>query len=212
MATSKDKKTPWLNGTLRGNVYYELNDTRVVRGIGKSNKLPTVPQKTAWQATKVTSALLGDLMPYINIGFEAVAKIRKSSQQNQAFSYNRKQAIIGTYPNVKVDYAKVLLSMGPKPLPQEVVMVLVEDGLSINWNTDLNVPDSFWDDQVLIIAYFPTLPNAVFSSGGSKRYQGTEHLPLIGIKRGNVMHVYFSIISNTRTSISNSIYLGEMIW
>ena len=212
MATSDDKSVPWLNGKKSGTVFYKLNDVRVARGIGRSNKAPTLKQKTARQATVVTSAFLDDVMPYVNIGFESIGKMTKTNQQNQAFSYNRKNAVQGTYPDVVIDFTKVLLSMGTKPLPTTLHADVIEDQLVLIWNTDVFAPGAFWDDQVIIMAYFPQLKNSVFLSGGAKRYQGTEHVPLKGIKRGYALHVFFSIISNDRANISNSIYLGEMNW
>jgi len=212
MATAEDNNVPWLNGKKSGTVYYKLNDTLVARGIGKNNKEPSLKQKTARLATAVTSAFLNEVMPYVNIGFQAIGRMTKTNQQNQAFSYNRKNAVRGTYPDVVIDYTKVLLSIGNKPLPTELKAFVAEDWLIITWNTELTLPNAFWDDQVIIMAYFPQLKNSVFLSGGAKRYQGTEHVPLKGIKRGYALHVFFSIISNDRANISNSIYLGEMNW
>jgi len=212
MATSKNKKGPWLTGTKSGTVYYRLNDIQVARGIGINNKKATLPQQTVRQATRVTSCFLTDVMAYVNIGFEALGKKTRTNQQNQAFSYNRKNAVSGIYPNVKIDFNKVLLSIGTKPLPQHISFAVSNEGIVVKWNTDVNLKDAFWDDQVIMIAYFPVLRTSVFLGGGTMRYKGTEIVPLVGIKKGNVMHVYFSIIANNRKTISNSTYLGEMTW
>jgi hypothetical protein len=212
MATSKEKDGPWLNGRKSGTVYYTLNGIRVARGIGKSNKAPTLQQRTARQATAVTSKFLSEVMHYVKIGFEVMGKATRTNPQNQAFSYNRKNAVQGTYPDVTIVYSMVLLSMGPKPMPADLQAAIEGDLLVLTWNPDVNIPDALWDDQVIVLAYFPEIKNSVFLSGGAKRFQGLEKIPLGGIKRGYGLHVFFSMISNDRSRISNSQYLGQLYW
>jgi len=149
---------------------------------------------------------------FIHIGFELEGKMTRTSAQNQAFSYIRKNAIIGAYPNVSIDYTKVLVTMGFIPLALDIEVSMDETGIVCTWRTELKVNGAHWADQVMIVAYCESLSKAVFLTAGARRYIGKEHMPIFNIPKGHDLEIYVSFISEDRKRIATSRYMGQLRW
>jgi hypothetical protein len=212
MATVNGSNQPQFNGKLGRVVYYLLNGVLIVRGIGERTSPPSVLELRGHMATKIVCGFIKALKPFINIGFELVAKKNKSLQHNEVYTYLRKNAIKGEYPSLEVDYAKVILTMGDMPLPPDPTVEIIEEGLKFTWAQVLEMFGAHWTDQVMLAAYFPELKKAIYLTAGARRNQGVEYLPLIGIQRGNHAEIYFSFIADDRTRIATSIYMGRVLW
>jgi len=212
MATVGGSNQPQYRGKLGGVVYYLLNDVLVARTIGVNNNPPSPMQRAGWMATKIVSVFLKPLKSFINIGYELIAKKRKTNQYNEVYTYLRKNAVKGTYPDLEIDYEKVLLTSGKMPLPPNPMVVVTESGLSFTWDQEGEVRGAHWTDQVMLVAYFPVLNQAIYLTAGARRNQGAEQLPLTGIAHGYEVHTYFSFIADDRMRIATSIYTGKLLW
>lgn len=212
MATSDDGNFSGFRGKLGSIVYYYLNGRYVARTIGISTKEPSILQLAVRMIAKLISAFLSPLKAFIGVGFELKAKDTKTNQHNQAFSYISKNAIKGSYPEIEVDYQKVLLTLGNMPLPLNPEVKMTAAGLAFTWDTELKITGTHWTDQVMLVAYFPELNKAVYLTAGARRNEGVQHLPLTGIERGYVVETYFSFIAEDRKSIANSLYTGQLWW
>ena len=212
MATVGGSNQPQFRGKLGGVVYYLLKGVLVARGIGENNGPPSLLQLVGQQSTKIVCAFMKPLKPFLNIGFELIAKANNTNQHNEAYAYLRKNAIKGEYPELVMDYEKVLVTTGTMPLPPHPTVVITDEGLTFRWDQELEIFGAHWTDQVMLVAYFPTLEQAVYLTAGARRNQGVEHLPLAGITRGNVCETYFSFIADDRTRIATSLYMGSLLW
>jgi len=212
MAILDDDGSPRFRGKMGRTVYYEINGVSIARGIGFTDKQPTLNQLASRMATKMTSGMLSPVKPFINIGFQLIGKESRTNQHCQAFKYNRMHAITGVYPEIGIDFEKALFTMGTLPLPTGVELVPTASGISFSWDTESKMPGASWSDQVMLLAYFPTLGKVRYLSAGAGRYLGKEQLPLLGIEKGHVAETYFSFISNDHLSISNSVYTGQIQW
>ena len=212
MATLDDNGGPRFRGKLGRTIYYYVQGVYTARQIGFTDKDPTIPQLASRLATKMTSALLSPVKPFINVGFEALGKQARTNQHSEAFRYNRTNAIIGEYPNIGVDFEKVRFAMGNMPAPEGVQVVLTDSGLSFSWEDEFKIPGVNWSDQAMMLAYFPTLGKARYLSAGASRYLGKDFLPLLGIERGHIAETYFSFIANDRLTVCNSVYTGQIQW
>ena len=101
-----------VSGKLGGTVVYELNNRTVVRVVGKNMTPPSFRQLVNRNEMRVINAFVKQLLSFIKIGFGPEAKLRNMYPQNAAVSYNKKHALKGVYPDVEVDFEKVLLSRG----------------------------------------------------------------------------------------------------
>ena len=212
MARAGGSNQPQFNGKLGRVVYYLLNGVLIARGIGERTSPPSVSELMVHMATKVVCAFIKTLKPFINIGYELTAKNKNSSPHNEAYTYLRKNALTGEYPNIGIDYEKVILTLGDMPLPLNPRVEMIEEGLKFVWEQTLEMFGAHWTDQVMLAAYFPSLHTAVYLTAGARRNQGVEYLPLSGIEHGNYAELYFSFIADDRTRIATSIYMGRLLW
>lgn len=86
--------------------------------------------------------------------------------------YSKPQALIGYYPDVTVDYSKIILSHGSLPQPVDPKVGLVEEGLKFSW--DISIEPSWPEskDQVMMLVYFPDRNDTAYETSGAKRSKG----------------------------------------
>jgi hypothetical protein len=99
-------------GKLGNLVSYNLKGKTVVRHIGKSKKPPTEAQLAVRQRMAAVIKFLRPALAFINAGFELAVEGTDRHPHNEATAYNYKNALQGEYPNISMDYSKVLVSMG----------------------------------------------------------------------------------------------------
>jgi hypothetical protein len=155
---------------------------------------------------------MGPLKEFAKVGFELEAKSRKSNAYNAMTSHVRNNAFTGEYPEIAIDFSKVLITKGKMPPPQDAVVSLTESGLAFSWDPEIKVDGSHFSDQVVMMAYFPKLGQARFIAGGAQRYTGKDQLMLSGIKQGSAVEIYIAFIADNRQGISDSVYLGQLSW
>ncbi|WP_316811441.1 DUF6266 family protein [Pedobacter heparinus] len=175
----------------------------------KETKVPrTEAQIANEQKFKFVQNWLVPFHPYVTIGFSKKA-IRKS-EINVAFSANFHLAITGVYPNLDVDYSKVIISAGELPqLDQPAMELVLPDTLKITWqqNTD---PGASFDDQLMLVLYCPELKMADGLTGGVKRKALTCSFQFDPLLIGKPLEVYIAVTSSDRKKIADSRYLGRM--
>lgn len=199
-------------GKTGNTVVYLLNGKLVKREIGFSSKAPTDLQLANWQITRVVSHFLGPIKDFVNVGFSQEAKVAKKSAYNMATSFNRSNAIIGDYPDQKIDFSKVLVSRGKIPPTVQVGVELTADGLLFTWDTLVTDSGRKWNDQVMLMAYMPQLKEAVYLINGDIRTVGSDLLRLPKFTKEVVIETYISFIAANHKNVSDSIYTGEVIW
>lgn len=173
---------------------------------------PTDKQLGNRQEIARNSALVRVIRDFIEAGFALEGKARKMNGANAATSYNRKNAFVGEYPDRRIDFSKLLLSKGSMPAPTGVTVNKNEFGFVFTWDTKSEEKGAHYSDQVMLMAYFPEIEKAEYLIAGSQRSRGTELLSLGRIAASNVAEVYISFIEDNRKSVSDSIYLGQLIW
>lgn len=182
------------------------------RTIGLRTDKPTVPVLRSRQVTALTTALLKTVKPFIAVGFELEGKLEFKSYYNVATSYNRLNAISGTYPKQKIDFTKVLFSHGKMPVTPNVSVNRTEKGLVFNWDASFTAKEVSGNDQVMLMAYSPGKPGTVFQLNAGRRSEGEANLTIRKRKKPLLLETYISFISENRKRVSNSIYAGQVIW
>lgn len=195
-----------MTGRVGDMVFYVLNGKQVVRMVGKSAKAPTEKQLTARMQMAVVSGFLKHLVEYLNVGFGPDV-IDDENAYNAAMRYNRKHALSGVYPDIFLDYSKVLVSKGDLPGAAGAVVELLSDGLHFTWTNPAELPYPRGNDQVMLLAYFPSLNSAIYLLEAGSREEGVALLPVPSDLLAEHMEVYMSFAAADRKSVSDSIYL-----
>ena len=197
-----------MTGKIGNLVYYVRNGQNLVRKIGKTNKPPTEAQLRVRLELKVTVQFLKPLLEFINAGFAIKAKGKNKSPYNFAVKYNRK-ALKGIYPEIEIDYTKVIVSEGALMGAEGADVEAIDDGLRYTWNNTLsNWPDQ--NDQVMLLAYFPLEKKAVYLLAGAKRRVGMQVLFIPQDLRGQPAETYISFVTEDRKNIARSTYVGQV--
>lgn len=209
MAISKNGLFGNNKGKIGNLVYYESLGKNLVRTIGVNLNPPTIPQLASRAEMAVTSRFLKPALEFINVGFGVKAAAELRIPYNLAMSYNKINAITGIYPDLSIDFEKALMSEGDLQTAQDPAVVLTLNGLQFNW---LTTPDMAWpelSDQVMLLAYFPSLRKVSFTLYGPERIQGTALLALGTPLLDQYMETYISFISADRKEVSDSVYTGS---
>lgn len=196
-------------GKIGNLVFYEVKGKQVVRTLGKSKGPASPAQLQNRQELACVMNFLRPLREFINIGFAAMAQGNVKTPYNMAVSYNKVNAVMGAYPNVGIDYEKVLVSQGRMQGPDGPAVELTATGLSFTWTCPGHLEWPRPNDQVMLLAYFPSLQKAEYLLYGAARLQCAEVLTLPANLLDKHMEVYISFIAENRGQISDSMYLGR---
>lgn len=199
-------------GKLGNTTTYLLNGVLTTRRIGKSSKPASIAQKRVRMRTKVLSKFFNALKEFIQVGYELEGHRLQQVPQNPAFSQNWKHGLTGDFPRLIIDFEKILLTYGAMAVPQNPTVQAVDNGLNFSWDLQEGVPGTHWSDQVMLLAYFPKLNKAAYTTAGASRYKEIDFLPIFDVDHGAVAETYMAFISNDRKSISNSVYVGRVTW
>jgi hypothetical protein len=128
---------------------------------------------------------------------------------NKALSEN-KHAIDGLYPDIKVDYSKIILSRGRLPLGEPPTLISQEAGkLLLNWNTGDGINKLLTAGSAFIAAYCEEFNRWIFGqytiSNGVNSYM-LEVAPFAGKQ----VQAYIGFISKGGQRFSESRYMGQL--
>jgi hypothetical protein len=198
-----------------GNLVYSQHadrETTVSEAPTPSDAPATKKQSRARQVTTICGSYLSPLKGFVHVGARAKGKPKGQSPYNVMVSYARAHAIGGVYPNQYIDFSQLLITQGTMMPPQDAIVQLTEEGLAFEWNPENIQDEDHYTDQVMIMAYFPELKTARYKTSCAERHIGKYLLPLAGIKKGYAAEIYISFITDERDRISDSVYLGQLIW
>lgn len=199
-----------LQGKVGSLVYYTLKGQPIVRVVGVNTKPPTQKQKANRKAMAVTMELLTPALRFINTGFQLAADGTTSNPHNLATSYNKKHALKGEYPNISVDYSKVMVSKGELPQASNLSMEREDNKLRISWDPQHQDKGDYADDIVMILVLHPGTKQAICMLNAGQRGLGSCFVELERNKSAAQTEVYICFRSSDGTGISDSIYLGGL--
>jgi len=197
-------------GRLGNIVSYVLNGQIIVRTIGINNKPPTPKQKTNRMKMKVINELVQNTYWAMHAGFTAVSAGTVHNYANLAIKHNNPNALKGVYPNIEVDYPKVLFSHGNLLQPIDPKVEVVAEGLKFSWDPSTQLNDESALDQVSMIAYCPEKKEMFFIKSGQRRHEGSDILPVDKKYLGLALEVYMSFVADDRLDVSTTTYIGRI--
>jgi hypothetical protein len=212
MGTYKGGALSLVKGKIGNTVSYDTKlGYSVVREIGVRVAPFTTPELANQSGTKLVTEFLRSLVPVIRIGFQNIPPGKKWSAYNHASSVLKLNALKGKYPSKKINYEKVMLSIGKIPAPKAVRVELIENELHFSWDTDLNSKGSLSTDRVMIVAFVPSIMRGLHMISGAKRAEGKEIFPLTELNEGAVVETYISYIGHNQKDVSDSVYVGQFV-
>ena len=194
------------NGKLGNLVSYKLNNKTVVRHIGKTKKAPSLAQLAIRQKMALVIKFLRPALAFVNAGFELETAGTDKNPHNAAVSYNTKNATQGAYPDISLDYSKVLLSKGLLKPAVSAVVGLTGTLLTFTWAVD---PDMDWgikNDRAMLLVYCPELNQSVYILSGARRSTGQDEIELPANYVGKELHCYIAFRAGNGKGISDSVY------
>jgi hypothetical protein len=216
MARGDDGSFGNFKGKLGNLVRYQLKGKTVVRKIGVSDKPPTLPQLRVRQKMKVVTRFLSPVLEFINLGFEFVVAGTDQHPHNAATSYNTKNAVMGEYPDIVMDYSKALVSMGPLEPAIGAAVSLVNGGGSVlsgaefTWQVAEDMDLGIRNDRAMLLVYFPDEGGAEFVLSAAQRREGRGFVELGADQLTKRLECYIAFAADDRKSVSNSVWVGVL--
>lgn len=190
-------------------VGYELNGQAVIRAIGRNEKEPSPKQNNNTAQMAALMKFFSKMDTLLKTGFTPKASGTTLNYHNVAVKLNKPSALKGFYPDVEIDYPKIVISAGDLPQPVSPTMTLENGQIDFTWSTtDLEWPDN--TDRVMLLAYSPALDEHEFVYSGAMRHAGKESLKIPAELQSQLMHVYISFVSDDRTRAADSLYMGTL--
>lgn len=156
---------------------------------------------------KLASTFTQSMNDLLTLGFKDFAT--KMTGTNYALSGIIQNAIIGTYPEFKIDYSKVLISRGNLPKAKSPVVTAEANSIiKFTWENNAGKKASKANDQAILVAYCPELLEADYVFGPA-RDAGTGTLDVVEFK-GKVVHTWLMFMSANGKLMATSVYTGEV--
>ncbi|MEQ7800933.1 DUF6266 family protein [Pedobacter sp. ASV1-7] len=195
-------------GSVVGAVWKQTAYLRTMPTERKPGLKATPAQIASREKFKFVNEWLVPFHAYVTVGFRNYAKDK--TEINTAFSKNYRQATVGVYPDLSIDYEKVVLAKGNLPCLYGVQVELAQpDLLKLTWKQNHN-DDSSTDDQVMLIVYNRELKIVDGFIGGCNRANLHCSLELNPKLIGKSLDVYVSVVSLNGKRVANSEYLGKV--
>jgi len=190
---------------------YRRNGVNIIRpSAGRKDKLITPLRSSQRQKIKVCNEFTG---AFSRSGFFAKTFPcygDTGTGYNRATSAIMNLAITGFYPDIALDYGKVLISKGPLPAAENPFALLVQpDKIHFSWTNNSWKGTAKANDKVIVVAYFLTSKQAVFSIGDAKRSDAQVFL-VIGNRPGEICETWIGFLSNDEKDAANSSYCGRI--
>jgi hypothetical protein len=189
---------------------YRRNGVNIIRSsAGRKDKVVTPLRSSQRQKIKVCNEFT---RAFSRSGFFAKTfpGYDTGTGYNRATSAIMNLAITGFYPDVALDYPKVLISKGPLPGAEDPAAFLAQtDTIRFTWTDNSWKGTAKPNDKVIVAAYFLTRKQAVFSIGDAVRSKGEVSL-FVGNRPGEICETWIGFLSHDEKDAANSAYCGRI--
>lgn len=179
---------------------------RGLANISKSRK-PSLLQRQQRAKFSQMNKFLGPIIPFLNETKKTVDI--DLTGYNKAFSYNVKNAMGGTYPDLIINYSMVLLSRGDLPNIKSVQAESHSTGqITFNWTDNSGTGLARSDDKAFLAIYCPEINQWICELNLTERSAGS-HLFNVTPFSGRTVHIYAGFLSVDGKEVSDSLYVGS---
>jgi hypothetical protein len=211
MATITEGINGGFSGKYGTGIGYKWRDIDCVRSFPASVSNPRSQGQLDHRAKLATIVqFLKPLTPILRIGFDSQGV--RMSAFNAAAKYNYRNALTGAYPDIVLDYSKVLVSCGTltgalSPAVSSTTACQVD----FTWENNSNGTVARPSDRVLLVVYNPRLQVAVTVEGGNNRESGRQSVTVPIPFQGDELQCYMAFENTREAVVSNSQYLGSIV-
>ncbi|SHE66675.1 GNAT family N-acetyltransferase [Pedobacter caeni] len=198
------------HGRIGNLVGYTLKGKHVIRTIGRSEKPLTPARKANCQKMTVVNEILKPSIQAIRAGFRLAVAGTDRNEYNEAVSYNKKNALQGAYPDISLDYSKVLMSMGTLPVAINPSISQAEEKITFNWEISASPVSEYHTDRTMLVIYFPDLKVSFCQLIGAKRVEGKDVIVISSEHINERMEAYISFAKDDGKAVSNSVHAGSL--
>lgn len=194
-------------GTVVGSSW---NGIEYMRSLPKpSSKAPTDLQMIQRAKMGMAAGFLHPISALINVGYKSIA-VRQSAF-NVATSQLLADGITGTYPDLVIDYTKVLISKGNLTGAWGPAVTSAGGKLDVTWQDNNTSGTAKPTDKVMLLVYNPEKSQYVFTMEGEDRSALADSLNLPADFAGDNVHVWIAFISADKKTVSTSLYISEIL-
>jgi hypothetical protein len=205
------KLSQGINGPFFGKagavVGYLWKGIPVMRGRPKARTKPFTPKELIQQAKfRLMNRFLTPVNGLLNMTFAHLAV--QMSPFNKAFSYNIKNAITGSGPDLAIDYSMALISRGDLPNAESVAVLSPSPAfLQFTWNDNTGKGKATDKDKAFVAVYQEENGRWEYKMDIATRSQGKCEMELTNFSNKPV-HCFIGFISVDGKDASNSLYTG----
>ena len=193
-------------GTVIGATWKGIDYMRSKANRGKF--VPTQSQHAQQLKFAIVMHFVQPMAGLLNITFRDFAV--RMTGINNAFGYNIKNAISGTYPTFSLDYSLALVSRGELPNILGPTVTAGAGGiLTWSWIDNTGVGSAKADDQAILVVYCPALRQAIYTTAGGERSALTGDLNVTPFM-GQDVETYIGFISADGRKVANSYFTGQV--
>ncbi|MNL60525.1 hypothetical protein D3C87_1843420 [compost metagenome] len=98
------------------------------------------------------------------------------------------------------------------PVADEPEVQPLANGLLFTWGFALNEGFYYQRQQVMLLVYAPAISKAFYTLSGARRMTGAEAMELPDDFKGQLLECYMSFVADDRKAISNSVYVGQVVY
>ena len=171
----------------------------------------TQAQQTNRSAFSVMAEFVSQSLAAIRVGFRNLDGYKKGSAYSSALGYNltKAKAISGTYPNLEVNYNKVVVSEGGVDLPYDPSGTVADGELTVSWADNSGQGDALATDKAALFLFNTTQKKSVFAVTDSKRSDRTAKISVPTAWTGDTAVGYLFMVREDKGVNSMSTYVGS---
>lgn len=194
-------------GTVVGTTWKGMEIMKIKRRTGMSN--PTQKQLEQQARFSFMIKFVRTLSGLFDLSFnDADGKI---TGINNAFRYNYKSALAGTYPSFSLNYSKVLVSKGVLLNAGSPTATAAGGGIvKFDWADNSGLAMANADDKCILVVHCPALNQSVYKTGGTVRSTGTDSLN-VNIFTGRTVETWLGFITTEGKEVATSLYAGQVV-
>ncbi len=129
---------------------------------------------------------------------------------NKSLSYNMRNAISGEYPNLRVNYARVLLGIGDLLNVDDAIIHSDSEGkVTFSWIDNSNEGSARTSDRSFAAIYCEELGEWEWGISGPQRNAGSYTLDVPAFS-GKAVYTYIGFLSADAKFVTTSLYTGSI--
>jgi hypothetical protein len=174
----------------------------------RTNRPLTEKQEIQKAKFRIASQFINSMTSLLKVTF--ADRARQMSGNNAAFAKVITEKITGVYPQLEIDYPRVMVALGSlNGAGQPTTAAATGNGiLTYSWNDNSPVGNADASDLAILIAYSEELAATDYVIGPVTRSAGSATMNASRLL-GKEVHTWLSFISSEK-DIANSVYTGKL--